>query len=80
MKETALQPHDGVKSTSFKHDSQAKRPSHYQRCISVSKSTRCLTSTETVRLIRDGEKVGEGGMEVGGEGDYIPIATLSPPE
>ena len=32
-----------------------------------------LTSTETVRLIRDGEVVGE----VGGEGDYIPIATLS---
>ena len=28
-----------------------------------------LTSTETIRLIRDG-----------GEGDYIPIATLSPPE
>ena len=27
-------------------------------------------STETIRLIRDGEK-GEGGMEVGGEGDYI---------
>ena len=23
---------------------------------------------------------GEGGMEVGGEGDYKPIATLSPPE
>ena len=23
---------------------------------------------------------GEGGMEVGAEGDYIPIATLSPPE
>ena len=23
---------------------------------------------------------GEGGMEVGGEGDYILIATLSPPE
>ena len=41
---------------------------------------RCdLTSTETVRLIRDGEK-GEGGMEVGGEGDHIPIDTLSPPE
>jgi len=41
-----------------------------------------LTSTETVRLIRDGEKgVGWGvGMEVGEEGDYIPIATLSPPE
>ena len=40
--------------------------------------TWCLTSTETIRLIRDGEK-GEGGMEVGGEGDYIPIATLSLP-
>ena len=35
-------------------------------------------STETVRFIRDGEK--GGGMEVGGEGDYIPVATLSPPE
>ena len=23
---------------------------------------------------------GEGVMELGGEGDYIPIATLSPPE
>ena len=23
---------------------------------------------------------GIGGLEVGGEGDYIPIATLSPPE
>ena len=34
-----------------------------------------------MRLIRDGEKEGEGGMEVGEEGDYIPIATrLSPPE
>ena len=39
-----------------------------------------LTFTETIRLIMDGEKVGEGGMEVGEEGDYIPIATLSPPE
>ena len=38
-------------------------------------------STETTRLIRDGEKgeVGGGSMEVGKEGD-IPIATLSPPE
>ena len=37
-----------------------------------------LTSTaETIRLIGDGEKGGRGrggGMEVGGEGDYIPIA------
>ena len=37
-----------------------------------------------MRLIRDGEwgRGGGGGgdVEVGGEGDYIPIATLSPPE
>ena len=36
-----------------------------------------------MRLIRDREKGvggGEGCMEVGEEGDYIPIATLSPPE
>ena len=46
----------------------------------VSKLTWCLTSTETIRLIRDGETGGGRGMEVGGEGDYIPIATLSPPE
>ena len=39
-------------------------------------------STETIRLIGDGVKGGggEGSMEVGGEGDYTPIATLSPPE
>ena len=30
-------------------------------------------STETVRLIKDREK-GEGVMEVGGEGDYIPVS------
>ena len=35
-------------------------------------------STETIRLIRDGEK-GEG-YGGGGRGEYIPIATLSPPE
>ena len=38
-----------------------------------------ITSTETIRLIRDGEK-GVGGMEVLEEGSYIAIATLSPPE
>ena len=37
-------------------------------------------STETVRLIRDGGNGGEGGMEMGEEGDYVPIMTLSPPE
>ena len=37
----------------------------------------CLTSTETIRLIWDREKVGEGGMEVGEEGNYKPVATLS---
>ena len=41
---------------------------------------RCLTSTETISLIRDGEKEAGEGMEVGEEGDYIPIAALSPPE
>ena len=30
---------------------------------------------DIIRLIRDGR--GEGGMEVGEEGDYIPIATLT---
>ncbi len=39
----------------------------------------CLMSTETIRFIRDGEK-GVRGMEVGEEGDYIPITTLSPPQ
>ena len=33
----------------------------------VSKKTWCLTSTETIRLIRDREK-GEGGLDVGGGG------------
>ena len=39
-----------------------------------------IMSMETIRLIRDGEKKGGGGMEVGGEGDYLPVTTLSPPE
>ena len=48
----------------------------------VSKSTWCLTSTETMKLIRDGEKKERGCGEGGGwgEGDYMPVATLSPPE
>ena len=33
-----------------------------------------------MRLIRDGEKGGGVGMEVGEKGDYILIATLPPPE
>ena len=51
-----------------------------------SKKTWCLTSTETIKLIIDEEKGGQGrggGGRVGGggEGDYSPIATrLSPPE
>ena len=48
------------------------------QCLSMVQC--CLTSTETIRLIRDGEKGGGRGMEVRGEGNYIPIATLSPPE
>ena len=38
-------------------------------------------STLTIRLIRDGGGGGgRGDMEVGEEGDYIPIAMPSPPE
>ena len=37
----------------------------------LSKSTWCLTSTEIIRLIRDGETVGKGVIAVGEEGDYI---------
>ena len=49
--------------------------------MQVSKKTWCLTSTETMRLIRDGEiGTGRRGMEVGGEVEYIPITTLSPPD
>ena len=48
----------------------------------------CLTSTETVGLLGTGAQDGhldfhtapELCVEVGEEGDYIPIATLSPPE
>ena len=40
-----------------------------------------LNIHRTIRLTGDGEKgEGEGGTEVGEEGVYIPIATLSPPE
>ena len=46
--------------------------------VTTSKQTWYLMSTETIRLIRDGEK--GGGLEVGEEGEYIPIAILSPPE
>ena len=43
-----------------------------------SKQTWCLKSTETTRFIRDEEKgVWRWGKR---EGDYIPIATLSPPK
>ena len=45
-----------------------------------SKYTWCLTSTETVRLIGDGEKGGGESMEVWEDGYYISIVTLSPPE
>ena len=40
----------------------------------VSKSTRCLTPTETIRLMRDGEKEGEG---YGGGGNEREIIHLS---
>ena len=37
----------------------------------------CLTSTETMRLIRDGKKRGEGGMKVEEERDFIPIPIVT---
>ena len=37
-------------------------------------------SMESIRLVRDREKRVKGVLEVGGEGGYIPIVTLSPPE
>ena len=46
----------------------------------VGKKTCCLTSTEAIGLVRDGENWGKGVWRWGEEGDYIPIATLSPPE
>ena len=51
----------------------ASRPSHL---VALDSS---LTSTETVRLVWDGEKGGRG-YGVGGEGVYVPVATLSPRE
>ena len=39
-----------------------------------------LNVYRNIRIIRDGEKGVGGGIEVGGEGDYIPLATLLPPE
>ena len=41
------------------------------RGLWVSKQAWCLMSTETTRLIRDGEKGGGGGMDVGEDGDYM---------
>ena len=37
-------------------------------------------STETTKSIRDTKGGGRGDMEVGEEGDYIPIAVPLPPE
>ena len=60
--------------------SSVNGPAAWMACIDfglkVSDRGAASTSTETIRLIRDREK-GEG-MEVGGEGSYIPIATPSP--
>ena len=44
----------------------------------------CCVSVSTVNMVlnvhRNHKAIREGGMEVGGKGDYIPIATLSQPE
>ena len=58
-----------------------------QRCVWNGSSVRLivigdLTPTKTVRLISDGKKTvgGKGVWRWGEEADYIPIATLSPPQ
>ena len=43
----------------------------YNNTYLFNKYTLCLTSTETIWLIRDTEKWVEGGMEVGDEGDLL---------
>ena len=48
--------------------------------LTVSKQTWCLMSTETTKLMGRRGVGGEGGMEVGDEGNYIRIAPLSLPE
>ena len=47
---------------------------HFGLAKTVSELPWYLTSKETTRLIRDGER---GGMEVGGDGDYIYYIYLS---
>ena len=48
-----------------------------RQSVAGPKYTWCLTSTETIRFIKDSKKVGGrvggGGMEVGGEEVYVPI-------
>ena len=56
-----------------------EKKNHVSNWVSNHHLTWYLMSTETIRLIRNRE-TGEGNMEVGEEGDYIPITTLSPPE
>ena len=58
----------------WRGEEEGRRREIISCCYMVSELTWCLTSTETIRLIRDGEKgVGGGG---GGEGDRLyPTAT-----
>ena len=64
-------------------DSRAGRCSGAEQEHSLLKAKVIISTIEpghhTIRLIRDGGEGGGGvgGMEVGGKGDHIPIATLS---
>ena len=63
------------KTVSTNHNlSEEKRKAEAESTRGRLLVTWCLTSTETIRFITDAEKVGRG-MEVGGEGAYIPVAT-----
>ena len=90
--EVALSPHiDLTDRTSSHHSatvpdpSATEGPSNYAFANSVSIESRKLVNMvlnvhRNHKAYRGRGEWGEGGMEVREEGDYIPIATLTPPE
>ena len=54
--------------------------SNYSERVCVSLIVKDKVSRKCPQATTFSKRWGEGGMEVGEEGDYTPIATLSPPE